>query len=147
MKTHDALPRRGASLIAAAATIAFAGICVSAYAQKPPTNLPGPGTETMHSVAHVKRGLEGRYAELSAEAWALYRKLDLVLERPHVVLRGVDAAGLPYFVEIFTWKSADVPDHAPPEVLALWKQLEEACEKRDGRPGIDFSEVTAIAVD
>lgn len=122
-------------------------ISIQGFAQKAPANLPGPGTETMHTVAHVKRGMEGRYAELSAQAWALYRKLDLVLEKPHVVLHGVDAAGLPYFVEIFTWRSADIPDHAPPEVLAVWKQLEDACEKRDGRPGIDFSEVTAVAVD
>jgi hypothetical protein len=147
MTTHDTLPKHRAWLIATALTIAFAALCVSALAQKPPANLPGPGTETMHSVAHVKRGMEARYAELSAQAWALYRKLDLVLEKPHVVLRGVDDAGLPYFVEIFTWKSADVPDHAPPEVLAIWKQLEEACEKRNGRPGIDFSEVTAVAID
>jgi hypothetical protein len=147
MNTHDTLPTRRRWSIATALTIAFAAICASAFAQKAPANLPAPGTETMHSVAHVKRGMEGRYAELSAQAWALYRKLDLVLERPHVVLRGVDEAGLPYFVEVFTWKSADVPDHAPPEVLAIWKQLEEACEKRAGRPGIDFAEVTAVALD
>jgi len=146
MTTHDTLPRNRGWRIATAVTIGLTAIGMPAFAQKPPTALPGPGTETMHSVAHVKRGMEGRYAELSAQAWALYRKLDLVLERPHVVLRGADAAGLPYFVEIFTWKSADIPDHAPPEVLAIWKQLEDACEKRDGRPGIDFSEVTAVAL-
>jgi hypothetical protein len=147
MKTHDSLRRHRARLIAAAVMTVVATVCMPALAQKASANLPGPGTETMHSVAHVKRGMEGRYAELSAQAWALYRKLDLVLEKPHVVLRGVDAAGLPYFVEVFTWRSADIPDHAPPEVLAIWKQLEESCEKRDGRPGIDFSEVTAVAVD
>ena len=106
--------------------------------------LPGPGTETVHSVAHVKAGLEAEYARLSEKAWALYRRLGLVLDSPHVVLRGTDEKGRTYFIDVFTWKSPDIPDHAPEEVKAIWKQLEAACEVRDGRPGIDFSEVTAI---
>ena len=109
--------------------------------------LPGPGTETMHSVAHVKAGHEAEYAELSAKAWSLYERLGLVLDKPHVVLRGKDEKGRTNFVEVFTWKSADIPDHAPAEVKAIWQQLEAACEVRDGRPGIDFAEVTAIQVD
>jgi hypothetical protein len=109
--------------------------------------LPGPGTETMHSIAHVKSGHEAEYAELSAKTWALYKRLGLVLDKPHVVLRGADGKGRTYFVEIFTWKSPDIPDHAPAEVKAIWRQLEDACEPRDGRPGIDFSEVTAVQVD
>jgi hypothetical protein len=109
--------------------------------------LPGPGTETMHSVAHVKAGHETEYAQLSEKAWALYKRLGLILDRPHVVLRGTDEKGRTYFVEVFTWKNADIPDHAPPEVKAIWQQLEAACEVRDGRPGIDFAEVKAIRLD
>ena len=109
--------------------------------------LPGPGTETIHSVAHVKAGHETEYAQLSEKAWAVYRHLGLVLDRPHVVLRGTDEKGRSYFVEVFTWKSPDIPDHAPPEVRAIWQQLEGACEARDGRPGIDFSEVTGVHLD
>jgi hypothetical protein len=124
----------------------FAAMAFSAISSAQ-TPLPGPGTETMYSIAHVKRGMEARYAELSAKSWVLYRRLNLVLAKPHVVLRGTDPAGLTYFVEIFTWKSADIPDHAPAEVRALWQQLEEACEKRNGRPGIDFTEVTAVQLD
>jgi hypothetical protein len=55
-------------------------------------------------------------------------------------VRGVDDAGKPYFVEIFTWKDASIPDHAPAEVRAIWKKLEAVCEPRGGRPGIDFSD-------
>src|SRR5579864_1746421 len=113
----------------------IAALSLSSIAQEARPQLPGPGTETMYSIAHVKRGMEARYAELSAQTWAVYRKLDLVLAKPHVVVRGVDSEGLTYFVEIFTWKSADIPDHAPPEVRAIWQQLEQACEKRNGRPG------------
>lgn len=109
--------------------------------------LPGPGTETIHSVAHVKAGHESEYAELSEKAWALYKRLGFVLDGPHVVLRGTDDKGRTYFVEVFTWRSPDIPDHAPPEVKAIWQQLEAACEVRGGRPGIDFSEVVAIHLD
>lgn len=135
------MAKNGWLLAAAALAITF-----SLFAQKKADELPGPGAETIYSIAHVKRGMETRYADLSAKTWAIYRKLDLVLPAPHVVVRGVDSQDLPYFVEIFTWRSAAIPDHAPAEVRAVWQELEGACEKRDGRPGIDFSEVTAVAV-
>jgi hypothetical protein len=127
------------------ATAALA-LTLSLFAQKTASELPRPGTETIYSIAHVKNGMENRYAELSAKTWAIYRRLDLVLPAPHIVLRGVDSQNLPYFVEIFTWRNAEIPDHAPAEVRAVWRELENACEKRNGRPGIDFTEVTAIAV-
>ena len=135
------MAKNGSLLTATALALAL-----SLFAQNRAGKLPGPGTETIYSIAHVKRGMETRYAELSAKTWAIYRKLDLVLPAPHVVVRGVDSQNLPYFVEIFTWKSAEIPDHAPAEVRAAWQELENACEKRDGRPGIDFAEVTAVAV-
>jgi hypothetical protein len=116
-----------------------------ASAQKA-SDLPGPGTETIYSIAHVRPGMENQYAELSAKAWAIYRRLNLVLKKPHIAIRGVDSDGLPYFVEVFTWRSPEIPDHAPPEVRAVWQQLEGVCEKRNGRPGIDFTEVTAVQI-
>lgn len=137
---------KNGSLSSLSAALAVA-LSFSLFAQKTATSLPGPGTETMYSIAHVKRGMETRYAELAAKSWGIYRKLDLVLPAPHVVLRGVDEQNRSYFVEIFTWRSADIPDHAPAEVRAVWQELENACEKRDGRPGIDFAEVTAVAVE
>lgn len=111
-----------------------------------PAQIPGPGTETVHTIAHVKPGHEAEYARLSAKTWAVYTRLGLVLHHPHIVLRGADEKGRPFFVEIFTWKSPDIPDHAPPEVKSLWTQLEQACEPRDGRPGIDFEALTPVAV-
>jgi hypothetical protein len=130
------------SLIAAAAL----ALTLSLSAQEKAAKLPAPGTKTIYSIAHVKRGMEKQYAELSAKSWALYRRLDLVLPAPHVVLSGMDSQNLPYFVEIFTWRNADIPDHAPAEVRAVWQELENACEKRNGRPGIDFAEVTPVAL-
>jgi hypothetical protein len=122
--------------------LVFSLVTVTAAAQ-----LPGAGTETVHSVAQVKPGHEAEYAELSEETWAIYTRLGLVLDHPHVVLQGTDDKGRPFFVEIFTWKRPDIPDHAPPEVRAIWKQLEQACEPRDGRPGIDFDAVTSVHLD
>lgn len=108
--------------------------------------LPGAGTETVHSVAHVKPGHEAEYEALSSHAWDLYQKLGLVLDSPHVVLRGVDEKSRPFFVEVFSWKNSSIPDHAPPAVKVIWQQLEKVCEPRDNRPGIDFSEVTVLAL-
>lgn len=108
--------------------------------------IPGPGTETVHTIAHVKPGHEQEYARLDAKSWAIYTRLGLVLRHPHIVLRGADDKGRPFFVEVFTWKSSDIPDHAPPEVKAVWQQLEQACEPRDGRPGIDFDAMTPVAL-
>jgi hypothetical protein len=137
------MTKRTVLLIAIAAVVA-GGLLGSAQKS---SVLPGPETETIYSIAHVKPGMENQYAELSARTWAIYRKLDLVLEKPHIVVRGVDADGLPYFIEIFTWRSPEIPDHAPPEVRAIWQQLESVCEKRNGRPGIDFTEVTAVQIE
>src|SRR5258708_1604246 len=101
--------------------------------------------ETIYSVAHVKKGQESAYAAAAAKAWDIYRRLDAVFPEPHIVARGADEEGNPYFVEIFIWRSADIPDHAPAEEKAVWKELEAACEKRGGRPGIDFTEVELLA--
>jgi hypothetical protein len=109
--------------------------------------LPSPGTETIHSVFHVKAGHEAEYAQLSGKAWALYQRLGLVLDKPHIVLRGSDEKGRPYFVEIFTWKSSDIPEHVPADVKAIWQQLEAVCEPRDGRRGIDFAEVAPLQLE
>src|ERR1700743_1238032 len=57
-------------------------LTLSLFAQKTARELPGPGTETIYSIAHVKSGMETRYAELSAKTWAIYRRLDLVLPAP-----------------------------------------------------------------
>jgi hypothetical protein len=124
-------------------SLAVALSCVlsapSAIAQQPATDSQ-PEPETIYSVSHVIAGKEAAFDKARIEAWAIYQRLGLVLPKPHVVLRGTDEGGKTYFVEIFTWKDAAIPDHAPPEVRAVWKQLEAACEPRGGRPGIDFSD-------
>ena len=122
----------------------------AALSQSAPTSpLPGADTETIYCISHVKQGKEAEYAALCAQAWSIYRRLDLVLEKPHVLFRGADASGKSYFGEIFTWKNSTIPDHAPDEVREIWRKLQSDCEPRGGRPGMDFSEdgVTVLAVD
>jgi hypothetical protein len=114
-----------------------------------PNALPGPDTETIYCVSHVIPGKEAAYALLRAKAWAIYRRLGLVLPKPHLAARGTDEYGKTYFVEIFTWRDSSIPDHAPAEVRAIWRELEGACEARAGRPGMDFSDggITVLEVD
>lgn len=132
----NALPRPAWSLVF---FLASSLMSAGAFAQQPaPNSQPEP--ETVYSVSHVKAGKEAAFDKARTEAWAIYQRLGLVLPKPHLVARGTDEAGKTYFVEIFTWKDAAIPDHAPPEVRAIWKQLEAACEPRGGRPGIDFSD-------
>src|SRR5580658_4635022 len=63
--------------------------------------------ETVLCTYHVKKGRENAIASTIGKAWELYRRMDLVLSQTHVVLRGTDQSDQAYFVEIFTWKSAD----------------------------------------
>lgn len=96
--------------------------------------------ETIYCIYHVKPGHEKAFGEARANTWAIYRRLDLVQPKPHVVIGGKDGPAKPYVVEIFTWRDSAIPDNAPPEVLEAWKKLGAECETRDGRPGIDFAE-------
>jgi hypothetical protein len=39
-----------------------------------------------------------------------------------------------------------VPDNAPGEILAIWKELNSLVETRGGRPALDIVEVKPIAI-
>jgi hypothetical protein len=100
--------------------------------------------ETVISTFRVRAGKEAEFAAIHAQAWPSYRRSGLVLDSPHLVMRGKDDAGKTYFVEILTWKSHDAPDHAPKEIQAIWSKLEALCESRDGHRGIEFPEVEIV---
>jgi len=86
----------------------------------------------------ILRGILGRH-------WEVLKRLNLVTDDPHVFLRGHDAEGKAWFVEIFTWRSASIPDHAPKEVLDLWAEMNGAVAARGGQPGLDIHEVEWIS--
>jgi hypothetical protein len=125
----------------------FAILALGAYAlaaQPPQPASPAAGPETVISTFRVRAGKEAEFAKAHAQAWPAYRRFGLVSEKPHLVLQGVDEAGKTYFVEILTWKDHEAPDHAAPEVRALWAQLEALCEARLGHRGIEFPEVQIV---
>src|SRR5215472_4340588 len=117
-------------------------LCMSSlFAEERPTR----DTETVLVTHRVQEGKEKEYEKLLELEWSTLRRLGMVLERPHVVLRGTDESGRTIFVEVLTWKDHDTPDNAPPEVEQIWKELEARAEKRLGHRGIEFPEFT-IAV-
>jgi hypothetical protein len=62
------------------------------------------------------------------------KKLDVIEPAPVVLVRVRD-----HFVMIFTWKSASIPDDAPPEIKKNWEEMRPL-----GR--IEFEEVTPLVV-
>jgi hypothetical protein len=117
----------------------------TAMAQDKGNTSPKDDTETVISTFHVKEGKEAEFAKVLEQAWSTYHRLGMVLPQPNLVLRGVETAGKPYFIEIFTWKDHDAPDHAPAEVRTIWAQMEALCERRDGHRGIEFTEMQIVA--
>jgi len=106
---------------------------------------PAKPTETVLVTHRVRAGQDAEYAKLLARQWTTLRRLDLVLPKPHVILRGTDESGKTIFVEVLTWRDADAPDNAPAEVQAIWNELEARAEKRLGHPGIDFPEFEIVS--
>ncbi len=102
-------------------------------------------TETVVVTHRVRAGQESAYEKLLGEQWATLRRLDLVLPKPHVILRGTDESGKTIFLEVLTWRDEDAPDHAPPEVQAIWNALEARAERRLGHRGIEFPEFQIVA--
>ncbi len=100
--------------------------------------------ETIVSIFRPKKGSEAELLAAMREARAVYEKLNAVTES-YVLYRASDEALGSYFIEIFTWRSGDIPDNAPPEIRAAWKKLESLVEKRDGRPGIEFYAVEPLS--
>jgi hypothetical protein len=128
--------------------VAIAGLLVvPANAEDKAPSPPESDAETILSTYHVRPGQEQAFLAAVTRTWAIYRRLDVVLPRPHVLLREVDDGGHVVYHELFTWRSSDIPDHAPAEIKAAWKELEALCKRPDGHSGIEGDEVTVAAVD
>ncbi|MBI1802828.1 MAG: hypothetical protein HY033_01180 [Ignavibacteriae bacterium] len=101
-------------------------------------------TETVIATYNVIPGTEDQFWKVFQSHWTTCRRLNLVLQKPHMILRGKDDFGKAFFVEILTWKNPDAPDHAPAEVRSIWKQLNTMTEPRDGHPKIYYPEVEVL---
>jgi hypothetical protein len=105
---------------------------------------PSAMPETVMVTYHAKAGSESALANAIARQWAAAKRLKLVLETPHTLVRG-DEQGKTYFVEIFTWRDANTPDAPPAAIQNIWAEMNQLVESRGGRPGIDFAAVSAVA--
>jgi len=100
--------------------------------------------ETVHAIYHAKAGSEAAFERTLARHWAVARRLDLLNPTPHIVVRGVEDDDKTFFAEILEWRDENIPDHAPPEIQEIWKEMRTLVEPRKGRPGIDFVQVALI---
>ena len=122
-------------------------VCVHARGLEPaPAATPNPkDPETVVVTYHVRVGKEAEMEKLMREDhWPLLRRLNLVFETPHVLVRGTESGGKPYLREVLTWRDHDIPDNAPPDVEAVWKRMYDYVEKRDGKSAIEIEEVDLL---
>ncbi|HEX8171602.1 MAG TPA: hypothetical protein VF824_13785 [Thermoanaerobaculia bacterium] len=90
--------------------------------------------ETVLARFTVKPGAdEAKLAEVVGRNWKTLKRLDLISDTQPLVWRGQG-----YVVEVITWRSASIPDNAPPEVLAEWKEMNALAK-------IDFEEVWPLS--
>jgi hypothetical protein len=105
---------------------------------------PSAVPETVMVTYHAKPGSEAALANAIARQWAAANRLKLVLETPHALVRG-EEQGKTYFVEIFTWRDANIPDAPPAAIQKIWAEMNQLVESRSGRPGIDFAAGSVVA--
>jgi len=128
-------------------TVVFAVCAALAALQGPLRRSVAASNEEPETVLVSYRpqpGQEAALLQVLREARAALRRLDLVDESPYVLVRAIDPGGAVRFVEIFTWKSEEIPDHAPPEVRAHWDRMQKLVQPRDGHPGIEIQPVQLL---
>jgi hypothetical protein len=99
------------------------------YADKP---------ETVITTYHPKAGKGAEMLRILRDAWDVYTKLNLVVGA-HQLYRAQPEGGKAYFVEIFTWRDENIPDHAPPEVRKVWAEMNANTDK------LEFAEITPVS--
>lgn len=100
--------------------------------------------ETVISTFYAKPGAERDLERVLARHWATARRMNLMLETPHLTLQGVEDSGKTYFVDVFTWRDAGIPDAVPPEIKTIWDEMNRLVEARDGHRGIEFKVVSVV---
>jgi len=104
---------------------------------------PAPKPETVVITFHAKPGSEAELARVIEKHWTVARELKLVQDSPHLTLRMNEAGNKVAFTDIFTWRDAVTPDHAPPAILAIWAEMNQLVESRGGELGLS---ITAAAI-
>jgi len=97
----------------------------------------GETPETVLGIARPKPGKEAELLEAIRDDHAIMDRLGLITG-PYTLYQASDESGTTVFVVIFTWKSGDIPDHAPPEIRKSWKRMGALIAKQNGCPGSEF---------
>ncbi len=106
-----------------------------------PAQTPAAKPETILVTLHARPGAEAELEKVIERHWSTARRLKLIEAEPHLTLRGIEAGSKTYFVHVFTWKNAAIPDAAPKEIQAIWADMNRLVEARDGKQGLTFEEV------
>jgi hypothetical protein len=123
------------AILASAAAIRIAAASERGHAEQP---------ETVVVTLHAKPGGEAELAGVIARHWETARRLNLVLDTPHVTVRGTENGTQTYFIDIFTWRDSSIPDQAPPEIQRIWADMSRLVEPKGSRPGLEISEVAIV---
>jgi hypothetical protein len=99
--------------------------------------------ETVLITYRVKVGSEADMEQQIAKHWKTATSLNLVDGSRHLVFRGSDEER-PYYVEIFSWQGASVPDDPPKEIKAIWSDMSKLVESRRDKPGIEIGVVSEV---
>lgn len=90
--------------------------------------------ETVAITYRVGKPNEAKLRAVIDNHWATVTRLKLVTGA-HQLYRGDG-----FFLEIFTWKDASIPDNAPPDVLKVWGEMNALVEKG----GLRIDEIHAV---
>jgi len=101
--------------------------------------------ETVVITLHAKSGAASELARVIAKHWETARSLNLVKDSGHLTMRGTEEGDQTFFMEVFTWRDASIPDAAPKEIQALWADMNRLVEKRGGRSGLTIDQVSIVA--
>jgi hypothetical protein len=94
----------------------------------------------------VAQGNETAFESLLHKHWPTLHRLGLVNEEPAEHYKGVEQDnGQPIYFEIFHWLDGAVERaHEHPEVMAIWEPMDQLCEARGGKPGMEFPHVERL---
>lgn len=110
----------------------------------PPDSSADRGPVTVHVTYRVIPGKEAQLKAMLSRAWEVYRRDDLVLAEPHILLQDTDEDSLPRFVEIFSWASRSIHENPTTNVWAVWREIRTLCEYRSGHPAIHAEKVKLV---
>lgn len=100
--------------------------------------------ETVMVTLRAKPGAEAELARVIARHWETAKRLNMVIDAPRVTLQAKEAGDKTYFVEIFTWRDASLPDSAPAAIQEIWGEMNRLVEARGGRPGLEIVEMSPV---